>query len=275
VDQHSSVNPGEDDLTTISDPQVVIRHNVRANVPYLRRFGRAITGSQTRADICVVQLMEDLLVDPGLIEDGVTPKAALYRRFLDIMHSVPGGGGSSDVPTPLERQAYLLTTVEGFDFAQASNVLNVSVADLSRMIEDVQAQLSSQAGARTLIIEDEPLIAAHLKLQVKQLGHEVIGTAPTHEQAIRKSLANRPQLILSDVQLADGSSGIDAVDEIQNHFDVPVIFITAYPERLLTGKRPEPIFLITKPYVEQAVKATISQALFLNEQARAFAMSAH
>src|SRR5690606_18162893 len=169
VDQHSSVNPGEDDLTTISDPQVVIRHNVRANVPYLRRFGRAITGSQTRADICVVQLMEDLLVDPGLIEDGVTPKAALYRRFLDIMHSVPGGGGSSDVPTPLERQAYLLTTVEGFDFAQASNVLNVSVAELSRMIEDVQAQLSSQAGARTLIIEDEPLIAAHLKLQVKQL----------------------------------------------------------------------------------------------------------
>jgi len=275
VDRSLGVYSEEDEVSAIGDPHVSIRHNVRANVPFLRRFGRAITGSQSRADISVVQLMEDLLGDPCLLEDGVTPKAALYRRLLHIISSVPGAGGGLEIPTPVERQAYLLTAVEGFDLAQASNVLNVTTTDVTRMIKDVQAELPQQAGARTLIIEDEPLIAAHLKLQVKQLGHEVIGTAPTREQAIRKSLMGKPELILSDVQLADGSSGIDAVDQIQDHFDVPVIFITAYPERLLTGKRPEPIFLITKPYVEQAVKATISHALFLQEQCCAFPATAH
>ncbi len=265
---------GEDELDTISDPHVSIRHNVRANVPFLRRFGRAITGNQSRADISVVQLMEDLLGNPNLLEEAVTPKVALYKRLLHILPSVPGKGGSH-IPTPLGRQAYLLTAVEGFDFAQAADVLDITTAQLAQMIEDVQSELPRQAGARTLIIEDEPLIAAHLKLQLKQLGHEVIGTAPTCEQAVRKSLETPPDLILSDVQLADGSSGIDAVDQIQEHFDMPVIFITAYPERLLTGKRPEPIFLITKPYLEQAVKATISHALFLEGHCRARPAAAH
>ena len=47
-------------------------------------------------------------------------------------------------------------------------------------------------------------------------------------------------------------------------FDVPVIFITAFPERLLTGERPEPTFLITKPFQPETVKAAIGQALFFH-----------
>ena len=250
-----------------SDPHVSIRHSVRANVPYLRRFGRAITGSQSRADISVVQLMEDLLADPQLIQSAVTPKTALYKRLLQIIACV-AVEGSADIPTPIERQAHLLTAVEGFDACQAAEVLDVSASDISEMIEEVQAELPRQAGARTLVIEDEPLIAAHLKLQLRQLGHEAIGTAATREQAVERGLIDQPDLILSDVQLADGSSGIDAVDLLQNIRNVPVIFITAYPERLLTGRRPEPIFLITKPYVESAVKATISHALFLDAHYR-------
>ena len=50
-------------------------------------------------------------------------------------------------------------------------------------------------------------------------------------------------------------------------FEVPVIFITAFPERLLTGERPEPTFLITKPYEPKTVKAAISQALFFRTAA--------
>jgi hypothetical protein len=48
---------------------------------------------------------------------------------------------------------------------------------------------------------------------------------------------------------------------------VPVIFITAYPERLLTGERPEPTFLVTKPFRPEVVKAIISQALFFDRRA--------
>ena len=71
-----------------------------------------------------------------------------------------------------------------------------------------------------------------------------------------------PGLVLADIQLADGSSGLDAVDDILSIADVPVIFITAYPERLLTGDRPEPTYLVTKPFHERTVGTTISQALF-------------
>ena len=56
--------------------------------------------------------------------------------------------------------------------------------------------------------------------------------------------------------------GIDAVNSIRTESDVPVIFITAYPERLLTGDRPEPTYLVTKPFQEATVRAAISQALF-------------
>ena len=73
--------------------------------------------------------------------------------------------------------------------------------------------------------------------------------------------------MLADIQLADGSSGLDAVNEILTAVNVPVIFITAYPERLLTGDKPEPAFLITKPFQPDAVKAAISQALFFDRKA--------
>jgi CheY-like chemotaxis protein len=74
-------------------------------------------------------------------------------------------------------------------------------------------------------------------------------------------------MVLADIQLADGSSGLDAVNEMLTSFSVPVIFITAYPERLLTGERPEPAFLITKPFQPETVKAVISQALFFERYA--------
>jgi len=253
-------------LDTTVDPLVSIRHNLRANMSYLRRFGRAITGSQSWADISVVQLMEDLLANADLTRGRSTPRVALYRRLLELITLLQDENGP--IPTPAKRQAHLLTMIEGFDKAQAAEILNVSTGEVEDMLEEVQSDIARQAGARALVIEDEPLIAAHLKLQLRQLGHEVVGIAATLTQAIEKALKGRPDIILSDVQLADGSSGIDAVDKIQSTFDVPVIFITAYPERLLTGKRPEPLFLIAKPYMEAAVRATVSHALFLDSYFR-------
>ncbi|MDP8913796.1 MAG: response regulator, partial [Pseudomonadota bacterium] len=80
------------------------------------------------------------------------------------------------------------------------------------------------------------------------------------------ALANdtEPDLVLADIQLADGSSGVEAVEDILEKMEVPVIFVTAFPERLLTGERPEPTFLITKPFQRSTVKAAIAQALFFD-----------
>jgi CheY-like chemotaxis protein len=107
-----------------------------------------------------------------------------------------------------------------------------------------------------------------LETLVDSLGHRVIGVARTHAEAIRLAKTKQPGLILADIQLADGSSGLDAVNELLRTFEVPVIFITAYPERFLTGERPEPAFLISKPFQPAMVSAIASQALFFERNAK-------
>ena len=116
--------------------------------------------------------------------------------------------------------------------------------------------------ANVLILEDEALIALDLESSVEKLGHRVIGVTRTRNQALEIAQRERSGLVLADIQLADGSSGLDAVNDILNSFEVPVIFIRAYPERSLTGERPEPAFLVSKPYPYAApVKA--NSPLFL------------
>jgi CheY-like chemotaxis protein len=124
-----------------------------------------------------------------------------------------------------------------------------------------------QVASKVAIIEDEPLIAMDLENLVESLGHQVVGLARTKAEAVALARSARPGL-LADIRLADGASGLDAVNEILETFGVPVIFITAYPETLLTGQRPEPAFLISKPFRAEMVKAIVSQALFFNEMSR-------
>ncbi|MCT6872054.1 MAG: response regulator, partial [Bartonella sp.] len=124
-----------------------------------------------------------------------------------------------------------------------------------------------QVATRILIIEDEPLIALDIEQMVESLGHQVVGIARTRNEAVAIFNQEKPGMVLADIQLADNSSGIDAVNDILKTSTVPVIFITAFPERLLTGERPEPTFLVTKPFNPDMVKALISQALFFQENA--------
>ena len=92
--------------------------------------------------------------------------------------------------------------------------------------------------------------------------------ARTRDEARVAVQSREPGLVLADIQLADGSSGVDAVNDILKTASVPVIFITAFPERFLTGQRPEPAFLVTKPFRAETVKAVISQALFFDQRSR-------
>ena len=169
---------------------------------------------------------------------------------------------------PLPRQAFLLIAVEGFSHEQAAEILDKSDDEFASLLAEASNEISRQVATDILIIEDEPLIAMDIEQMVESLGHRVVGTARTHTEATALFNSSRPRMILADIQLADGSSGIDAVNEILSSASVPVIFITAFPERLLTGERPEPAFLVTKPFNPDMVKALISQALFFDRQAK-------
>ena len=252
---------------------------VARELPYLRRYARALTGSTESGDRYVVALLEALIADPSQLPAGGSERVSLYKIFSNIWNSVPiNGVGDTRVAhiadrrlsdiTPKPRQAFLLTTMEGFSASDAATILSVDTAGLASLIHEAGRQIAEQVHNSVLIIEDEPLIAMDLEALVERLGHRVVGNARTHKEAVQMFGDLKPGLVLADIHLADGSSGIDAVNEILKDFSVPVIFITAYPERLLTGEKPEPAFLINKPYEESVVKAVISQVLFFDTKAK-------
>ncbi len=250
---------------------------VAAHLPFLRRYARALTGSQATGDAFVQATLEAALADDELADSLRGGRVPLYRAFnkvwssayLEVADAEAGGTGHEAAAqnqlkriTPLNRQALLLTTVEDFAPAEAAAVMDIPEADVDALVVEAIAEIERESATSVLIIEDEPLISMQLEDLVRSLGHDICGTAATRTQAQEVVAEKTPGLVLADIQLADGSSGLDAVDDILAIDSMPVIFITAYPERLLTGDRPEPTYLITKPFQEDTVRAAISQALF-------------
>lgn len=263
-----------------------LSQEIAPHLPYLRRYARALTGSQQSGDAHVTACLDAIVADPSVLDLREGAKIGLYRLF----HSLWSGVGLESLPevettTPSERtaqerlaqmppegrQVLLLTTLEGFLPHEAALITGHSEDEVHRLVSLAVAEIDRQTATRALIIEDEPLISLDLSEIVESLGHHVTSVARTASQAVEAAREDRPGLVLADIQLADGSSGIDAVREILGTFEVPVIFVTSFPERLLTGQRPEPTFLITKPYDPNAVKAAISQALFFRTSASAAA----
>ncbi len=249
-------------------------------LPFLRRYARALSGSQASGDAYVAATLESLIASPQILESGPSSRVALYRLFTKIWNSVsvngkPEAGGAALPPeqhltqiTPRPRQAFLLVALEGFSEEDAAAVLDCDLATLRALVEESGRELAAEIATDVLIIEDETFIAMDIEALVESLGHNVIGIARTHAEALMLAKKQRPGLILADIQLADGSSGLDAVNELLGSFEVPVIFITAFPERFLTGQRPEPAFLIAKPFQLAVVSAVVSQALFFGRKAR-------
>ena len=252
------------------------------HLPFLRRYARALTGSQTHGDAFVRAALEAIVASPGDFPRNVDPRLGLYRTFHAIWSTAnietgddqdveTGFGGAEGIAqarlsriTPLSRQALLLTSLEGFSTDDTAYLIDCDPADVDSLVGEALAEIERQTHADVLIIEDEPIIAMDIEMIVRDLGHNVTGVAVTRSEAVAQARQSPPSLVLADIQLADDSSGIDAVKDILAEFSVPVIFITAFPERLLTGTRPEPTFLITKPFQRSTVKAAISQALFFD-----------
>ena len=258
---------------------------IAPHLPYLRRFSRAVSGSQESGDALVAAMLEAIIADVDIYPRASNDRIALYKIFAKLFTSVAirvpqedaqpaweqRAAANLNALAPLPRQAFLLVAVEGFSEEEAAEILDMDEDRFSEILAEASNEISRQVATDVLIIEDEPLIAMDIEEMVESLGHRVVGTARTHTEAVALFGKTQPKMVLADIQLADGSSGIDAVNEILASTPVPVIFITAFPERLLTGERPEPTFLVTKPFNPDMVKALISQALFFERQTKAAA----
>jgi CheY-like chemotaxis protein/DNA-directed RNA polymerase specialized sigma24 family protein len=258
-----------------------IAQTIRPHLPYLRRFARTLTGAQDVGDAYVATLLEGLVSTPSDFPTDVPARVALYHLFLKVWNSgrLSQDGGDDlqgslataqrriNSISTLPRQAFLLVAVEGFTAAEAAMILEIGERDIESLLDIAGQEIAHQVATNVLIIEDELLIAMDLETIVTSLGHSVQDVATTKTEALAAVKRQKPGLILADVKLADGSSGLDAVREIVAESDMPVIFITAYPEKVLTGERPEPTFLISKPFQRETVMAIISQALFFDTRA--------
>ncbi len=247
---------------------------IATELPYLRRYTRALTGSQTRGDKYTVATLEMILKDRSPFENEFSTKVNLFKCFHAIW--ITSGQLFVDPEDDLRsrahgllanltansREALLLRTIEEFSVDNIAVIMDTDADEVRGLIGAANSELADSFKGRVMIIEDEPIIAADLSAIVTDLGHEVTGIARTHSEAIALGNEQGADLILADIQLADNSSGIDAVNDLLEMMDIPVIFITAFPERLLTGDRPEPAFLISKPFSEPQVQSAVSQAMF-------------
>jgi CheY-like chemotaxis protein len=262
-----------------------LAERVGSGLPFLRRHARALTGSQQAGDRFAAETLEAILADPARLSSRPGPgRAALFSVFYDIWQATPLAErlapgtppDSLDGPraralehlsrlTPRSCEAMLLHTVEDFTLDEVARILGISPPEASHLVDVARREMHAAIKGSVLIIEDESVIAMDLEEIVEHMGHRVTGVATTADEAVGLCAADRPDLVLADIRLANGSSGIDAVNRILESFAaMPVIFITAYPERLLTGERHEPAFMIAKPYSPSQVMSAVSQAMFFS-----------
>lgn len=258
-----------------TEPASDLADTVGRQLPYLRRYARALTGRQETGDTYAAATLEALLGDRGTLANASSPRVALFRAFHAIWASI---GGPVELPdnkleqraqrhlahlTPNTREALLLHTIEEFRFSEIAEVMQIGQDEAEDLVRIALEEMGRKIVGRALIIEDEAIISMDLQSIVTGMGHLVTGVARTEAEAVRLGSDTPPHLILADIQLADNSSGIDAVNRLMTDVgEVPTIFITAFPERLLTGNKREPAFLISKPYSEEQVRSAVSQAMF-------------
>lgn len=218
-------------------------------IPYLRRYARILTGSQKLGDGLVRELLEAALADSTLRAALSESRVSLFQAFSRIYRSMGDALPADDLAageeqtvsnrlhrvTPEARQALLLQAIEDFSVDDIGRILDRDPEDVSVMIEDALAAIEAAGRADVLIIEDEPLIAFQLEELVREMGNQVVGIASTHEEAVALFEARRPGIVLADIQLADGSSGIDAVNEILRDADERGCYVSLhFPELCLT-----------------------------------------
>ncbi len=180
---------------------------LKPHLPFLRRYARALTGSQSHGDNFVRATLEAIVASPEDFPRDVDPRLGLYRTFHAIWSSAnieeePGHSDTEDPEgiaqarlsrvTPLSRQALLLTAMEGFTPEDTGFLIGASPQEVETLVSEALAEIERQTRAQVLIIEDEPIIAMDIETIVRDLGHNVTGVAVTRDEAVQQALANRP-----------------------------------------------------------------------------------
>ncbi len=258
---------------------MALAHAIAEHLPYLRRYARALSGTQSSGDAYVRACLEAIVADSSILGADLPPRVGLYRLFHRIWgstdsetRSLAGSAASNTVErrlvelTPAHRQALLLTAMEGFTPEDTGFLIGASPQEVETLVSEALAEIERQTRARVLIIEDEPATALDLEEIVERGGHAVVGIASTHAEALDLARSETPALILADIRLADDSSGVEAVNDINAARAVPAVYVTAFPDQAMAEAGPGSL-VVAKPFSRQDLAGVIDEALALGPRA--------
>ena len=252
--------------------------NVLRHVPHLRRHARLLSGSKDVGDEYVRIALELIVAEPERMQGG-DERILLFRAFHAVWSALNESDRRRSVDAitiedrldqglaalaPVERRVLLLAVVEQMSLEQVAQILDLDVDTGRRHLAEARASLRHEVELPVLIIEDEPMIAIELSQIVREMGLSVSGTAARQDDAVVAADAAGDEklgLVLADIQLQDKGNGIGAAQQILERYNVPIVFVTGFPERLLTGSGLEPAFVVAKPFDAESLKVTIAHAL--------------
>ncbi len=118
-----------------------------------------------------------------------------------------------------------------------------------------------------LIVEDERIVALHIKNRLEYMNYAVVGTVPSGEEAVALADKYRPDVILMDIMLKGKMDGIEAAGIINKQFGIPVVFLTASSDdkSIERAKKAEPYGYLLKPFEERDLRSVIEIALYKNK----------
>jgi len=235
-----------------------------------------VSGSQPTADDLVAKALELTINDAQTEPMNLTRRVFRHVNTLIKVHRLsprPKSGGSADVVSIvddrlqslslLSRQVFLLTSVERFADSDVCSILQLRGTELDSARQLARREMARQIHPNVLILEDDAFTAADIQYQLTDAGHSVVGVAATHREAIELAVIKPIDIVLADVQLADGGNGIEAVKQICATKHVPAIYLTAFPERLKECAASIKKSCVAKPFLLDQIESLLVDKLFL------------
>jgi CheY-like chemotaxis protein len=253
-------------------------------LPLMRRYSRALLGSQSAVDSYVGAVLDAIIRRRELLSESYDVRLGLFKVLHDFLEQFglsppPDDLASSKVRAlhslPLiTREAFLLMAVEGFEESEVARILGVDIQTVRDEITKLGLALEPEIATRVLILDPDEESFSKISSVATAIGHEVLPFVDTPAEALALAEAREPGIIISEVQLRHGESGLNVVNRVLRVLKnpVPTIFLTAYPERFLTGPRPATTFLLSKPpFKPTTLSARVSYALLFDRGSTPYA----
>jgi CheY-like chemotaxis protein len=134
---------------------------------------------------------------------------------------------------------------------------------LNEVLTNSEPNAAVKAGTRVMIVEDEAVVALHIRQELMSCGYSVVGIANSGDQALKMINDIFPDIVLMDIHIHGEIDGIETARRIPRYLHIPVVYLTAYSEDTTLKRASDtyPYGYLIKPFQARELHATIKMAL--------------